>query len=259
MPIENITTGDEDIAVNIMAQHQSLRFDHFDPKIEDISNWLERLEAAMHNVIPEEDKIHKLVAVIGPIGYAALKELAHPQTTNNITYETAERLLTRHFQPKRVMVAERAKFDRRNQLPGESLQEYVLALKRLASTCKFSEVTDPLEERLRDRFIAGMKSARLRERLTESTQNWQATYERALTLEAAHANSNNSQIAEHSVLAVHSQGPSRHHGRQAAGTAGTASNRPHPQRAGGGESKQTLDCAGCGGNHARRHCQYKMD
>lgn len=122
----------------------TLKFDHFDHKIEDIENWLERLEAGMHTAeIPDQAKIHSLVACIDPLGYAALKERAHPDTTNYITMETAERLLTWHFQPRRVVVAERAKFDRRNQLPGVSLQDYLLALKKLASTCKFSEVSNP--------------------------------------------------------------------------------------------------------------------
>lgn len=87
----------------------------------------------------------------------------------------------------------------------QGVPEYVLAVKKLASTCKFTQVADPLDERLRDRFIAGMRSFCLRERLTESTQNWQAPYERAPTLDATHINNGGQNHQDQAVLVIYNE------------------------------------------------------
>src|SRR2546425_12279200 len=118
------------------------KFHPYDPSSgEEVSSWLEQLEAAMSVCgVADDDRVTYLIAVIGAEGYKALKELAYPDAPSNITYVTASRLLTRHYEQHVVLIAERAKFHQRVQQPGESIKDYFLALKKLASTCDFTRV-----------------------------------------------------------------------------------------------------------------------
>ena len=46
-------------------------------------------------------------------------------------------LLKDHFEPKRLIIAERFTFYRRNQRPGETMAEHDASLRKLAVTCEF--------------------------------------------------------------------------------------------------------------------------
>lgn len=81
---------------------------------------------------------------------------------NDNEYETALQVLDRHFQPKLNVVAERYKFRKRSQLPGESVDDYIRELRALASTCNFHDMTD---EMIRDQFVERTNSTQIRERL----------------------------------------------------------------------------------------------
>ena len=81
---------------------------------------------------------------------------------NDNEYETALQVLDGHFQPKLNVVAERYKFRKRSQLPGESVDDYIRELRALASTCNFHDMTD---EMIRDQFVERTNSTQIRERL----------------------------------------------------------------------------------------------
>jgi hypothetical protein len=219
--------------------------------------------------VNENDRVQYLVAVIGPEGYKALKDLAYPELPTAITYEAATRLLRRHFEPRRIVVAERATFHSRVQRPGESVKSYFLALKDLASTCEFHTVQDVLSETIRDKFVAGLRSASIRERLCEQTLNMQATYEKAITLEATRASSQGA-MGDSESRSVHAarsvvvsvpnsgrtnssqRGAKRGHNNKWQGRLGPPAARSQPSQAGPGSA-----CRGCGGDHARRNCPHK--
>lgn len=241
---------------------------------EDISSWLEQLQAAMRvAAVADGSRVQYLIAVIGAEGYKALKDLSYPEAPNDIPFETATRLLIRHFEPRRIVIAERAKFHTRSQRADESVSDYFLALKKLSSSCQFNEVRDPLSENLRDRFVAGLRSQTLRERLCEQTLNLTATYEKALTLEATKAQSNQpsssqsvnalrsldvrvSNASQHTVGARRANRPSGRPQSNSDNNNNRRGKRPaQPSQAAPGPSH--LECGGCGGDHARRFCPHK--
>uniref|UniRef100_A0A6B0VHI3 RNA-directed DNA polymerase n=1 Tax=Ixodes ricinus TaxID=34613 RepID=A0A6B0VHI3_IXORI len=76
-------------------------------------------------------------------------------------YDQAVAVLTQHFASASNVVVERHRFRRRVQQPGESVLEYVAALRELATRCSFAA----LEDSLRDQFLEGIGSQHLRERL----------------------------------------------------------------------------------------------
>ena len=86
-----------------------------------------------------------LVAEIGSEAFCVLKELAFPAKVMDKTYEEMKTLLSKHFKPGKTNMAERLKLHNRKQMPGESVKEYMTALKRIATKCEYG---DALDERL---------------------------------------------------------------------------------------------------------------
>jgi hypothetical protein len=74
-----------------------------------------------------------------------------------------------HFKPAAKALAERFRFMSRKQLPGESVGDYLASLRKLATKCKYKDVSD-LETRLRDQFLFGVlneiKKSEITERMT---------------------------------------------------------------------------------------------
>ncbi|KAJ1165509.1 hypothetical protein NDU88_005936 [Pleurodeles waltl] len=79
-------------------------------------------------------------------------------------YETSIRKLDIHFihLPKVSTILECYYFGKRLQREGESIENYVTDLRRLASSCKFGVLTD---ERIRDQFMLGCHIKKVREEL----------------------------------------------------------------------------------------------
>ena len=66
-------------------------------------------------------------------------------------YDTVLAKLDGFFKVRRNVIFERAKFNRRNQLPGETVEQYISELYALVETCEYGNLT---EEMLRDRIVA---------------------------------------------------------------------------------------------------------
>ena len=56
----------------------------------------------------------------------------------------------------------KAKFNRRNQLPGETVEQYISELYALVETCEYGNLT---EEMLRDRIVVGIRDEAISKRL----------------------------------------------------------------------------------------------
>ena len=100
--------------------------------------------------------------------YCMGEEAGDVLTTTNITvadrkkYDKVVEKLDEFFKVRRNTVFERAKFNRRNQMQGESIEQYITALFNLRETCEFGDLADQL---LRDRIIVGIRYTALAERL----------------------------------------------------------------------------------------------
>ena len=78
-------------------------------------------------------------------------------------YTSVMNALETFFKVRRNVILERAKFNRRNQMAGESAEQYITELYHLVETCDYN--ADIVEEMLRDRLVVGMRDSVLAERL----------------------------------------------------------------------------------------------
>ncbi|PIK59082.1 hypothetical protein BSL78_03964 [Apostichopus japonicus] len=77
-------------------------------------------------------------------------------------FEQTLQILQSHFQPMVNVVAERFRFRKRAQLPGESVDNYIASLRQLTKYCEFNVFTD---EMIRDQLVEKTTSSRIQERL----------------------------------------------------------------------------------------------
>ncbi|KAK9411926.1 hypothetical protein NXF25_003101 [Crotalus adamanteus] len=106
-------------------------------------------------------KAATLLCVCGQDAFEIAENLAAPVPLESVNYTDLKKLLKEHFQPKMSVIAWHHTFEQRDQRPGESAKEYIAALRKAAKHCEFKD----LEERLRDRFVCGLRHRELQQRL----------------------------------------------------------------------------------------------
>ena len=62
------------------------------------------------------------------------------------------------FRVRRNVIFERACFNRRNQLKGETSEQYIMELYRLSESCEYDDLKD---EMIRDRLVVGIRDTAL--------------------------------------------------------------------------------------------------
>ena len=148
------------------------------------------------NEIAVEKQVAVLLTVVGQRTYQLLRDLAQPKKPSELTYAEINVLLEGHFSPKPLVIAERFKFYKRCQQPGESVLDFNASLRRLAEHCEFGTV---LQDALRDMLVCGLKTESVQRRLLAEPK---LTYDRALKLALAH------ESAEKGVKVMHNSSTS---------------------------------------------------
>ena len=128
------------------------------------TKWVKRFEnflTAM-NVTEPKRKRALLLHYIGEVAY----DIFDTMSETGEDYDTAKEKLSGYFRPKKNINYEVYVFRQEKQRTGETLDQYTTRLRKLASTCEF---TDPNAD-IKSQIILGCSSSRLRRRaLREST------------------------------------------------------------------------------------------
>ncbi|KAH6921002.1 hypothetical protein HPB50_028011 [Hyalomma asiaticum] len=176
----------------------------------------------LHSLGPEGQRIFNTLTVSQ--GAKQTQEGKGTGATPHVHDSTVE-ALAKHFGTTCNLVVERRRFHRRVQLPGESIQEYVTKLTVLAAMRAFSSQ----EESLRDQFVAGVSSPRIRERLLLEGSSLSFNKAVALASQIEHAAAEMKEVSI-SVQPVAAQsftkGSSSLHSRPRTGTLGRCDKAP---------------------------------
>ncbi|XP_077564530.1 uncharacterized protein LOC144179991 [Haemaphysalis longicornis] len=179
------------------------------------SSWFGRLQfffEANDVTDPVKQRAH-LLTLCGAHIYDVVCALLQPKTPDRVSYAEIVAALQAHCDPRPSEVYSRAMFQRRDQLPGESVNDYVAALRKLATSCNFGTLptatappatqaggaastqqgaTDynptllPLDVMLRDRFVCGLRDENLQQRLfAEKELTFTKAYDFAIRAESA--------------------------------------------------------------------------
>ncbi|XP_018496517.1 uncharacterized protein LOC108864787 [Galendromus occidentalis] len=91
---------------------------------------------------PVTRRIAVLKHCLGAEGQAQYRAIEHQEATGDDDYEKAIDRLNRRFSSRKELAAARMDFFSREQHQGQSVREYVAALRRLANKCKFPMTAD---------------------------------------------------------------------------------------------------------------------
>ena len=165
------------------------------------------------------------------------------------------------FKTRKNVIFERARFNRRNHLTGETAEQYIMTLYTLAEPCEHGNLKD---EMIRDRLVVGIRdhalSVRLQldadltlEKAKKSVRQREAVQEQQLVLKGASEPSN----VPSSLKVLHSRKgypPGGQHGSHSSNRCGEGRLRPKTSSAQGPQKQ----CTRCGkGQHARDKCPAK--
>ena len=107
------------------------------------------------NSISEYKQLPVFLSSIGGKNYELLHNLVAPELPKDKSLEQAIAVLVGHFNPKPAVVAEHFKFHKREQLPGETIAEYMAELHHLFTYYNFEGY---LNEALSDRLVCALQS-----------------------------------------------------------------------------------------------------
>ena len=105
--------------------------------------------------------MNTLIYTMGDQADDVLRSFSLPEEDRK-KYETVKTSFNNYFIQRRNVIYERAKFNRRTQEEGESVDSFITALYSLAEHCSYGELHD---EMIRDRIVVGIRSAALSEKL----------------------------------------------------------------------------------------------
>ena len=107
---------------------------------------------------------------ISTLLYCLGEESEDVLTSTNITeadrkkYDSVVEKFDSFFNVRRNVIYERARFNRRDQLEGESAEQYITCLYSLIETCEYGTFK---EEMLRDRLVVGIRDAAMSQKLQD--------------------------------------------------------------------------------------------
>ena len=139
-------------------------------------------------------------------------------TEDSKKYSKVLKKFDEHFDVRKNVIFERARFNKRNQLDSETAEEYITVLYSLNETCDYSALRD---EMLRDRLVVGIRDTAVSEKLQLNAQlTLEGAKKKIRQREAVQEQSQQLQVADSSSHSSHSSmGEVR---------------KPRPQRAKGG-------------------------
>ena len=184
------------------------RIKEFHPEEESIESYLERVELFFTaNEVANEKKVAVFLSIIGSKTYAILRNLVAPAKPSSKGFDALCAQLKKHFQPSKIVIAERFHFHRRSQGPEEFISEFLAELRRLATHCSFGEF---LNDALRDRLVCGLHSESIQRRLlSQSDLTLAQAVEIAKGMEAATRDTQELQGQAPSIKAVQSSGATK--------------------------------------------------
>lgn len=136
------------------------------------------------NAITNEERQSAIfLTVIGTQTYHLLESLCSPTPIEELSLQQMSVALSKHFQPRPLIIMETFHFLQRLQQPNETAAQYLAALRQLAINCEFDTY---LERALRDKFVQGLNNVTIQRRmLTEVDLTVNKALEIAQSMEMA--------------------------------------------------------------------------
>lgn len=149
----------------VLVTSHVFNVDTFDKNACTWERWVARLEGAFKIFKTEEAmKADLLLHYVGQTTYNIVCDKLSPTKPTEKSYKELVEVLQEHFDPKPLEIVENYRFHLRKQHEGESAEDFIIALRKLAINCKFEQYLDTA---LRNQFVFGVRSTKILNRLLE--------------------------------------------------------------------------------------------
>ena len=156
--------------------------EQFDPAIHEWSVYYNRLQVFLAaNEIGEERRVPVFLALLGHKAYSTVQDLCMPDLPTTKTLAQLKTIMDSHFGPKVNIRAARTSFRAITQREGQSVADFISALRHGAINCEFGA---QLADNLLDQFVAGLHDKRIQSKLCQTDAlNFQRACEQASLME----------------------------------------------------------------------------
>ena len=157
----------------------------FDSSQEDWHFYTERLEQyfAANNVAGAEKQRAILISACDASTYQLIQNLVAQDQPKDRSFDELVKLVEDHHQPPPSAIVQLFNFHSRSRRQGETVSEFVAALRKLTEYCQFG---DTLSDMLWDRLVCGINDQKLQCRLlAEPTLTYEKAFALAQALETA--------------------------------------------------------------------------
>ena len=172
--------------------------------------WKRRFEHFLSaSGLDKEDEARQASTLLYCLGEEAHDVLASTNisTEDSKKYSKVLKKFDDPFDVRKNIIFERARFNKRNQLDGETAEEYITVLYGLIETCDYGALKD---EMLRDRLVVGIRDTAISEKLQlNATLTLEGAKKEIRQREAVREQSQQLQVAESGSHSSHMQ----QHGR----------------------------------------------
>ena len=218
-------------------------------------SWEDYTEVMGHyftaNEIKEDKKKQAIfLASVGDKIYALIKSLCQPGSPGDKKFDELVALVQEHFTPKPSEIVQRYKFYTRTRQAGETVHQFVAALRNLSKHCNFGSTLNIM---MRDRLVVGMDDEKIQRKLLQEPG---LTFEKALEIAVAMETTNkNLKELKNPV------GPGEEKVNKvfASKTKGQGSGKPDQRKYTSKKGPEGKRCFRCGANHDPNACKYKEE
>ena len=227
----------------------------FDEGEEEFDSYIDRMKLFFkaNEIKPTDPKyVPAFLSLIGAKTYKLLKDLITPKEPAAATFDELITALKKHYKPQVVVIYERFKFYNRNQLPNESVSDFIAGIKHFARTCEFGEA---LNQMLRDRLVMGLRDeSTQRALLTVQDLTFADAFRVAIAREKAAKDVGEfgSKSTTRSVNYVNSKKSNKTEVKTK-NFIETRDVKKHDS----GNSKNSYVCFGCGQGHFKKDCPFR--
>ena len=234
----------------------------FDESCETWDNYVEQLDQFLIANGLDKDGGKKRAVLLSSVGakaYNILRSLTHPDKPADKDYNALVTLLKNYFCPVPSAIVQRFHFNSRIRKSGESVNEFVAALRQLSEHCVYGEV---LEDMLRDRLVVGIADDTIQRRLlTEKDLTFKRALELAQGMELAAKNVQDiaqGQIGvSQNIRSVQESSAEANWVERKASQVPVGRPRPGPKLAAKNGPKQ--NCVHCGWKHNPATCRFRNE
>uniref|UniRef100_A0A7I4Y123 CCHC-type domain-containing protein n=1 Tax=Haemonchus contortus TaxID=6289 RepID=A0A7I4Y123_HAECO len=124
----------------------------------------------LRKVTEEKDQRLIFLQEVGNSNYELLESLLQGRELEDVELKDLRQAMERHYQPKKLILAERFGLMSKVQKPGQALHEYYAELQKAANSCSFEEIKNYRDAVVTMVFIGGLLSVETRKRLLEKEE-----------------------------------------------------------------------------------------